>query len=164
MKYSLESKLLNILSDKDFNKLSDEEKAYVLTSITEDEYSFYKKTLTGEERIEEIIPNKNIKHKLNTVLNNKRKATNRLYKVITAVASVIIIAITIWSIPKNNSNVNILASNEINSDIELYNTKITNVLLQLGRIENQSSKIIPSINYEVENSININSKVFYNNK
>jgi ASC-1-like (ASCH) protein len=159
MKISLESKLLDILSDKEFKQLSDDEKIYVLTSITEEEYSFYKKILK-EERIEEILPNKSVKQKLDTVLNNKRNAKNQLYKPLVAAASVILIAIAIWSIPKNDSNVKVLSNAEMNSNTEWHNTEITNVLLKLGRIENQSSKIVPSFNSELESSIAINSKVF----
>ena len=43
MKINLESKLINIISDKEFIQLSDSEKRYVLARITEEEYSFYKK-------------------------------------------------------------------------------------------------------------------------
>lgn len=162
MKNSLESKLLNILTNKEFKQLSDEEKTYVLKSIAEEDYSFYKKILTKEDRIEEIAPNKSVKQNLDIALNNKHKTMVLIYKPLLAVASVIIIiAITIWSIHKNNNNVNVLCNDEMNLDKELHNAKITNVLLNLGRIENQSYKIIPPFNSKLECSTDLNSKVIF---
>ncbi len=61
MKTNIEYKFLRLLSEKEFNQLSEVERNYVLGIIKEEEYSFFKKILSDKKIAKEITPDKTIK-------------------------------------------------------------------------------------------------------
>lgn len=148
MKTNIEYKFLKLLSEKEFSQLSGVERNYVLGIIKEEEYSFFKKILIDKKITKEITPDKTIKLKLDNVLRSKNKKQIQFYRPISVAASVIIIATFIFL---KSSNLNSLSNSKL-TDRQLNNEKITNVLLNIGRIENQSFKIVPSFNTELESS------------
>ncbi len=148
MKTNIEYKFLRLLSEKEFNQLSEVERNYVLGIIKEEEYSFFKKILSDKKIAKEITPDKTIKLKLDNELQSKNKKQIQFYRPISVAASVIIITTFIFL---KSSNLNSLSSSKL-TDRQLNNEKITSVLLNLGRIENQSFKIVPSFNTELESS------------
>ena len=148
MKTNIEYKFLKLLSEKEFSKLSEVERNYVLGIIKEEEYSFFKKILIDKKITKEITPDKTIKLKLDNVLRSKNKKQIQFYRPISVAASVIIIATFIFL---KSSNLNSLSSSKLTYR-QLNNDKITSVLLNIGRIENQSFKIVPSFNTELESS------------
>jgi hypothetical protein len=148
MKTNIEYKFLKLLSEKEFSQLSGVERNYVLGIIKEEEYSFFKKILFDKKITKEITPDKTIKLKLDNVLQSKNKKQIQFYRPISVAASVIIIATFIFL---KSSSLNSLSNSKL-TDRQLNNEKITNVLLNIGRIENQSFKIVPSFNTELESS------------
>ena len=157
MKTNIEYKFLKLLSEKEFSKLSEVERNYVLGIIKEEEYSFFKKILIDKKITKEITPDKTIKLKLDNVLRSKNKKQIQFYRPISVAASVIIIATFIFL---KSSNLNSLSSSKLTYR-QLNNDKITSVLLNIGRIENQSFKIVPSFNTELESSGYLNKNVSF---
>ena len=157
MKTNIEYKFLKLLSEKEFSQLSEVERNYVLGIIKEEEYSFFKKILIDKKITKEITPDKTIKLKLDNVLRSKNKKQIQFYRPISVAASVIIIATFIFL---KSSNLNSLSSRKL-TDRQLNNDKITSVLLNIGRIENQSFKIVPSFNTELESSGYLNKNVSF---
>jgi hypothetical protein len=157
MKTNIEYKFLKLLSEKEFSQLSEVERNYVLGIIKEEEYSFFKKILIDKKITKEITPDKTIKLKLDNVLRNKNKKQIQFYRPISVAASVIIIATFIFL---KSSNLNSLSSSKLTYR-QLNNYKITSVLLNIGRIENQSFKIVPSFNTELESSGYLNKNVSF---
>jgi hypothetical protein len=157
MKTNIEYKFLKLLSEKEFSQLSEVERNYVLGIIKEEEYSFFKKILLDKKITKEITPDKTIKLKLDNVLRSKNKKQIQFYRPISVAASVIIIATFIFL---KSSNLNSLSSSKLTYR-QLNNDKITSVLLNIGRIENQSFKIVPSFNTELESSGYLNKNVSF---
>lgn len=152
MKINLDAELIKLISDKEFEQLTFDEKQFVLNNISEDEFVYFKKSVSDEKPSEEIFPDESVKKYLDSILKKQSKAKtirSLLRAPFKAIASIVLLILIFGTISLFNSEKHSEINNEIDtgtgkliaSELEMDYTE--EVLLQLGRIENHHSMIVP---------------------
>ncbi len=151
MKTSFLQKKCDVKYDKEFNELNSAEKEPLIDNISEDEYSFYNKMLNDNNKTVEILPRKKVKQNLDIAFNKKNR-TKRIhrYKPLLNVAASLIIGIMIFGAYQFNSR--------RKAADEAYNIEVTNVLMNLGRLEDQNERIVPSYYYDEDEMEDLEQK------
>lgn len=140
MKISFLQNKCDVKSDKEFNELNSAEQDCSFEDICDEELHFYNKMLNDENRVLEISPNRKVKQNLDIAFskNNKTKRIFR-YKPLLNIAASLIIGIMIFGAYQFNNK---------RAAQEAYNEEVVNILMNLGKLENRSSQIIPMDYYE----------------
>lgn len=125
------SRLIDLMQKKSFSELTIDEKEFISPLVSQKEYSFQRANFIQDED-DQILPDVRVKEQLDKKFNDEIKRPKKQIRYIISIAvAASLIGLVVFTNKEN--------------DIDSFDEEITETLMCLGRIENHSTNIIPSL-------------------